>query len=69
VVLEGGQLSFSVGAGVVADSVAEREWQETWDKAAGILLAADRVGRVESGKVDRPLPEALGSANSGLTSL
>jgi para-aminobenzoate synthetase component 1 len=69
VVLEAGQLSFSVGAGVVADSVAEREWQETWDKAAGILLAADRVGRVESGKVDRTLPEALGSANSRITSL
>ena len=28
--------------GVVADSVPEREWQETWDKASGILLAADR---------------------------
>jgi len=34
---------FDVGAGVVADSVPEQEWQETWDKAAGILLAAERM--------------------------
>jgi anthranilate/para-aminobenzoate synthase component I len=33
-----------VGAGIVADSVAEQEWQETLDKAAGILLAAERLG-------------------------
>lgn len=32
--------SFHVGAGIVADSIAEREWQETLDKAAGLLLAA-----------------------------
>ena len=34
---------FHVGAGVVADSVPEHEWQETWDKAAGIVLAAERM--------------------------
>jgi anthranilate/para-aminobenzoate synthase component I len=34
---------FHVGAGVVADSSPESEWQETWDKAAGILLAAERI--------------------------
>jgi anthranilate/para-aminobenzoate synthase component I len=28
---------------VVADSVPEAEWQETWDKASGILLAAERM--------------------------
>ena len=43
VLLEEGRAHFHVGAGVVADSVPEREWQETWDKASGILLAADRV--------------------------
>lgn len=35
---------FHVGAGIVADSVAEKEWQETWDKAAGILAAAQALG-------------------------
>ncbi len=39
---------FHVGAGIVADSSPEAEWQETWDKAAGILLAAERMKRPES---------------------
>lgn len=39
-VFENGQASFHVGAGIVADSVPEREWQETLDKAAGLLQAA-----------------------------
>lgn len=34
------QACFHVGAGIVADSDAEREYQETLDKAAGILFAA-----------------------------
>jgi aminodeoxychorismate synthase component I len=37
------QAHFHVGAGIVADSVPEMEWQETLDKAAGILLAAERM--------------------------
>ncbi len=41
-VVEAGRASFHVGAGIVADSIPEREWQETLDKAAGILLAAER---------------------------
>lgn len=36
----GNGASFHVGAGIVADSVAEQEWQETLDKATGLLLAA-----------------------------
>ncbi len=44
VVVEGGSAHFHVGAGIVADSVPEKEWQETLDKAAGILLAAERFG-------------------------
>ncbi|HEY3901209.1 MAG TPA: aminodeoxychorismate synthase component I [Chthoniobacter sp.] len=46
VVMEDGCAHFHVGAGIVADSVAEKEWQETMDKAAGILLAAERFGAV-----------------------
>ncbi len=41
-VLEENRAHFHVGAGIVADSVPEKEWQETLDKAAGILLAAER---------------------------
>jgi aminodeoxychorismate synthase component I len=44
VVIEGGRAHFHVGAGIVADSEPAREWQETLDKAAGILLAAERAG-------------------------
>jgi len=40
VVVENGTAHFHVGAGIVADSQPEQEWQETLDKAAGILLAA-----------------------------
>ncbi len=39
-VFEKASASFHVGAGIVADSVPESEWQETLDKAAGLLLAA-----------------------------
>jgi para-aminobenzoate synthetase component 1 len=39
--MERGMAHFHVGAGIVADSVAEMEWQETLDKAAGILAAAE----------------------------
>lgn len=40
VVIENGVAHFHVGAGIVADSNPGQEWQETLDKAAGILLAA-----------------------------
>lgn len=36
----GNQITFHVGAGIVADSVPEREYEETLHKAAGILRAA-----------------------------
>ncbi|HEX8371969.1 MAG TPA: aminodeoxychorismate synthase component I [Chthoniobacterales bacterium] len=42
----GAEVSFGVGAGIVADSDAAREYQETLDKAAGILLAASRISSV-----------------------
>jgi anthranilate/para-aminobenzoate synthase component I len=44
VIVENAGAHFHVGAGIVADSVPEKEWQETLDKAAGILLAAERFG-------------------------
>lgn len=40
VTLEEGTASFHAGAGIVADSLPEMEWQETMHKAAGILGAA-----------------------------
>jgi anthranilate/para-aminobenzoate synthase component I len=40
VIVEDQIAHFHVGAGIVADSVPEAEWQETLDKAAGILRAA-----------------------------
>lgn len=45
VVAERERVHFHVGAGIVADSVPEREWDETLDKASGILLAAERCGQ------------------------
>ncbi len=53
-IVEDGCAHFHVGAGIVADSIPEKEWQETLDKAAGILLAAERMGDdagVSSGRV------------------
>lgn len=38
-VFENGLASFHVGAGIVADSIPDNEWQETLDKAAGLLEA------------------------------
>jgi para-aminobenzoate synthetase component I len=40
-----GRASFHVGAGIVADSIPEKEWQETLDKAAGLLIAAGQPTR------------------------
>lgn len=45
VVAESGRAHFHVGAGIVADSVPGKEWEETLDKASGILLAAERCGQ------------------------
>ena len=39
-VFEPERTHFHVGAGIVADSDEESEWRETWQKAAGLLLAA-----------------------------
>jgi para-aminobenzoate synthetase component 1 len=34
-----GWIQLPVGGGIVADSVAEREYEETWHKAEGLLRA------------------------------
>ena len=47
VVIENGAAHFHVGAGIVADSDPDREWQETLDKAAGILRAAEKIAARE----------------------
>lgn len=44
-VFENGAGQFGVGAGIVADSDPAREWQETLDKAAGVLAACREFGR------------------------
>lgn len=41
-VREGGTLAYDVGGGVVADSVPQKEYEETLHKAAGIRLAIER---------------------------
>jgi anthranilate synthase component 1 len=43
--VNGSSFSFRTGAGIVADSVAEKEVQETADKARGMLLAVETHGK------------------------
>ncbi len=40
-IIEQDTAHFHIGAGIVADSEPQREWEETLHKAAGILLATD----------------------------
>jgi anthranilate synthase component 1 len=42
-VIAGGEASVQCGAGIVADSVPEREWEETENKARAMLTAIGRV--------------------------
>jgi anthranilate synthase component 1 len=42
-VQNGTNISFRAGAGIVADSIPEKELQETRDKARGLLLALGAV--------------------------
>jgi anthranilate synthase component 1 len=56
VVLHDGVAHVQAGAGIVADSVAESEEQETRDKASAVLAAiraAEQLSRAGSGKVER----------------
>jgi para-aminobenzoate synthetase component I len=45
-VLDRGELSFSVGAGITADSVPAREYDETLHKSEGMKLALDEYTRI-----------------------
>jgi len=47
-VIAGGKASIQVGAGIVADSVPEREWDETENKARALLTALGRVRSASS---------------------
>ena len=62
IIQAGEKLHFHVGAGIVADSVPGQEWHETWDKAAGILLAAQRLQAESTG-----LTNATDSQNTELS--
>ena len=42
-VVSGGVASVQAGAGIVYDSVPEREWEETESKARAMLTAIGRV--------------------------
>lgn len=44
VIVENGIAHFHTGAGIVADSIPGKEYEETQHKAAGILMAAERMG-------------------------
>jgi len=46
-VIENGIAHFHTGAGIVADSLPENEYEETLHKAAGILMAAERLGETD----------------------
>jgi len=51
VIHEQGRLHFRVGAGIVADSDPEREYEETLHKAQGLLLAAGRGLHAGAGQI------------------
>ena len=53
-VVANGTASVQAGAGIVADSVAEREWEETENKARAMLTA---IGRVRG--LGAPAPQAV----------
>lgn len=57
VVMTEQKAQFRVGAGIVADSNPHAEWMETWDKAAGILLAAERMPFKQGDMEQKPLPQ------------
>ena len=52
--IAGGVASVSAGAGIGADSIPEREWEETENKARALLLAIGMARRaLEAGTTAR----------------
>lgn len=45
-IFKGGKAYVQVGAGIVADSVPEKEYEETIDKASALLKALEEVGEI-----------------------
>ncbi len=60
-VLSGGRAYVQAGAGVVADSVPEREYAETQDKAMALLAAVRAAERLTAGsdRDDQARPTAV----------
>jgi len=52
--LAGGQAEVQAGAGIVADSVAEREYEETENKARGMVQAIARAMAIHKGTGAKP---------------
>jgi anthranilate synthase component I len=44
-VIQDGELHVQAGAGIVADSIPESEWQETVNKSKALLSAAELASR------------------------
>jgi anthranilate synthase component 1 len=51
-IIANGTASVQAGAGIVADSVPEREWEETRSKAQALLSAIASVRRQRKGASD-----------------
>ncbi len=65
-VIAKGVASVGVGAGIVADSVPEREWQETENKARAVLAAIGQVRHSLLPRRPSPTPEAPSSTPASI---
>jgi anthranilate synthase component 1 len=46
IIFKDGVASIQVGAGIVADSVPEREYQETMEKASALFATIKEAGKI-----------------------
>ena len=58
-VIAGGEASVQAGAGIVADSVPSREWEETENKARAMLTAIGRVRQATGARDGAARPEPV----------
>jgi len=63
-VMANGVASVQAGAGIVHDSIPEREWDETENKARALLTAIGRVRRVSDGTLEGPSRERSETARA-----